>query len=225
MSSLLQRRAHLAEWKFAEAPTDAGVFEGYGSTFGNIDAGDDVMQRGCFAEAVQRRGARGIKLFYQHDPSEPIGVWEDVHEDDHGLYCRGRLLIDAVAKAREVYALMKAGALDGLSIGFRAISATRNAAGVRTVEKCDLREVSIVTFPMNEAAKIRSVKGEVPTEREFEQWLTQDAGFTRSQARQIISGGYKSLQRAMPGAGDGDASRGAIDWSAVSRGLDSLIHS
>ena len=166
MSSLMQRRAARAEFKFSDAPTEAGVFEGYGSTFGNVDQGDDIMLRGCFAGALATRGARGIKLLYQHDPSQPIGVWDELREDAHGLYCKGRLLVDDVPKAREVYALMKALVIEGLSIGYRVQSATRDANGVRTIEQCDIREVSVVTFPMNEAAKISSVKGQLPTERE-----------------------------------------------------------
>lgn len=204
MSSLIQRRA---------AQHDVAAI---------VDVAERRAVALEHAGALQGRGAKGIKLLYQHNSSEPVGLWEEMREDAHGLYCRGRLLVDDVARAREVHALMKAGVVDGLSIGYRVVSATRDANGVRSIEKCDLREVSIVTFPMNEAAKIGSVKGSLPTEREFEQWLMQDAGFTRSQARQVINGGFKSLQHATRDAGNAGASGEAIDWAAVSRGLEGL---
>ena len=223
MSTL--RRAVRAEFKFSEAPSDAGVFEGYASTFGVLDLGGDIVVKGAYAGTLRERGAKGVKLLFDHNPSQPIGVWDDLREDDTGLYGRGRLLLD-IEKGREVHALMKAGAIDGLSIGYRVVNASRDAkTGARMLEELDLREISVVTFPMNETSLIRSVKGDLPTEREFEQWLTQDAGFTRSQARQIITGGFKSLRDAKPGAGNEGASGGAIDWAAISAGLDGLTSS
>ncbi len=124
-------------------------------------------------------------MLFQHNPSEPIGVWDQLREDVRGLYARGRLMPE-VARAREVLALMRAGALDGLSIGFRAIKGRRDAkTGVRRLEKVDLWEISIVTFPLLPEARVAHVKARPfahrpPTEREFERWLTQDAGLSRS---------------------------------------------
>lgn len=204
---------------------EAGVFEGYGSTFDVLDQGGDIVVRGAYAKTLEHRGARGIKLLYEHNPSEPIGVWEDLREDDVGLYCRGRLLIEDLPKAREVHALMRAGAVDGLSIGYRVVDSARDTQqGARLLQEVDLREISVVTFPMNETSRIASVKGEIPTEREFERWLTQDAGFSRSQARTIITSGFKALPHAKPGAGTegGDASSRGIDWTALAAGLEGL---
>lgn len=176
-----------------------GGFEGYASLFGREDLGRDVVVRGAFAESLARRGARGVRMLFQHDPAQPIGVWDDLQEDAKGLYARGRLTAD-VAKAREVMALMKAGALDGLSIGFKVLKAKRDGrSGVRRLEKVDLWEISIVTFPMLPDARVASSKHRpfaagVPTARVFERWLTRDAGLTRSEARALMRDGLKGFQ-------------------------------
>ncbi|MBL8235387.1 MAG: HK97 family phage prohead protease, partial [Bryobacterales bacterium] len=101
-------------------------FEGYASLFGREDLSRDIVIPGAFKESLARRGPRGIRMLFQHDPAEPIGVWEQIEEDRKGLFARGRLMRD-VARAREVLSLMKAGALDGLSIGFKAEKARRDA--------------------------------------------------------------------------------------------------
>jgi uncharacterized protein len=220
VNNLHHKYAIRAEMKFTG---EAGVFEGYGSNFGVLDLGGDIVVPGAYAKTLTDRGAKGVKLLYQHQSDQPIGVWEELREDAVGLYCRGRLLVEDLSKAREVHALMKVGAIDGLSIGYQVVNAARDAAnGARLLEEIDLREISVVTFPMNEQSRISSVKGDLPTERDFERWLTQDAGFSRSQARQIINGGFKSLQQAKPGAGSEGASSGAIDWAAVGRELRGL---
>ena len=101
---------------------------------------------------------RSVKMLFQHNPSEPIGIWDTIKEDTRGLYVRGRLMPE-VARAREVLALMRAGALDGLSIGFRALKGRRDArTGVRRLEKVDLWEISVVTFPLLPGARVAHVK-------------------------------------------------------------------
>lgn len=205
-----------------KAVGDAGTFEGYGSTFGVIDLGGDIVVKGAYAKTLAERGPKGIKLLWAHDSSQPIGVWEELREDDVGLYCRGRIITE-IAKGQEVYTLMRAGVVDGLSIGYQVVNSARDAAnGARLLQEVDLREISVVTFPMNETSLISSVKGDLPTEREFERFLTQDAGFTRSQARTIITSGFKALQTAKPGAGD-EGAAGDFDWGAVASGLEGLI--
>jgi HK97 family phage prohead protease len=175
-----------------------GTFSGYASLFNEEDAGHDVVLPGAFRESLARRGLRGIKLLFQHKPEEPIGVWEQLEEDARGLFAKGRLMLD-VARAREVLALMRAGALDGLSIGFRTVTGRRDpASGVRRLARIDLWEISVVTFPMLAEARVAHVKARAfshrtPTEREFERWLTQDAGLSRSQARAVLRAGYKGL--------------------------------
>jgi uncharacterized protein len=135
-----------------------GAFEGYASLFGVVDLGRDRVTPGAFRECLARKPPHAVKLLWQHDPSHPLGVWEEINEDSRGLKVRGRLDL-SVAKAREVHALMRSGAVDGLSIGFRTERSRKEAAtGVRNLEKLDLWEVSIVTFPMLPGARVSAVK-------------------------------------------------------------------
>jgi Escherichia/Staphylococcus phage prohead protease len=137
-----------------------GTFAGYASLFNTEDMGRDIVLPGAFRDSLAKRGAAGIRLLYQHNPAEPIGVWESLKEDARGLYARGRLML-AVARAREVLALMRAGALDGLSIGFRAVTGNRDAkTGIRRLARIDLWEISIVTFPLLPEARVAHVKAD-----------------------------------------------------------------
>lgn len=179
--------------------TDAnGEFEGYASLFNREDLGHDVVMPGAFKQSLAARGADGIRMLFQHDPAEPIGVWEELREDGRGLYAKGRLLPD-VKRSREVLSLMRAGAVDGLSIGYRATRAQRDAkTGIRRITQIDLWEISIVTFPMLPEARVSTVKSRpfaagTPTPREFERWLMRDAGLSRSEARAIMGQGLKGL--------------------------------
>jgi len=135
-----------------------GVFSGYASLFGVEDMGRDVVLPGAFAASLKRRGPRGVRMLLQHDPAQPIGVWEDLREDARGLFVRGRLTLE-VARAREAHALMRAGALEGLSIGYRTIRARTDRSGARHLLEVDLWEVSVVTFPMLAGARVSQVKG------------------------------------------------------------------
>ena len=150
------------EVKFCQADLEAvdrrGVFEGYASVFNKMDLGRDVVLPGAFRASLQTRGAAGVRMLFQHNPNEPIGVWEKIYEDARGLYVRGRLMLE-VTKGREVLSLMRAGALDGLSIGFRAEQGVRSRrTGVRRLRQIDLWEVSVVTFPMLPEARVSQVK-------------------------------------------------------------------
>ncbi|MCC6946935.1 MAG: HK97 family phage prohead protease [Bradyrhizobiaceae bacterium] len=137
-----------------------GTFSGYASRFNVVDLGRDLVLPGAFAESLARRGPRGIKMLFQHDPAEPIGVWLEVREDAHGLFARGRILPE-VERGREVLALMRAGALDGLSIGFRTVEGRSDPkSGVRRLSRVDLWEISVVTFPMLPEARVSAVKSE-----------------------------------------------------------------
>jgi HK97 family phage prohead protease len=155
-------RGRARETKFARADLSEveadGSFCGYASLFGEADLNRDIVAPGAFLRSLARRGAAGIRMLFQHDPAAPIGVWEEVREDARGLFVRGRLMTE-VAKGREVLALMRAGAVDGLSIGFRTIRGRTDAkTGVRRLLEVDLWEVSVVTFPMLPAARITRVK-------------------------------------------------------------------
>ncbi len=150
------------EVKFAGAPLATvgvdGTFEGYGSLFGIADLGNDVVVSGAFRDSLAKRGPLGVKMLWSHDPSLPLGTWKIIKEDSKGLYVRGQLDL-SVSKAREIYALMKSGAVDGLSIGFKTQRSRRDArTGGRRLEKIDLWEVSIVTFPMLPQARVSAVK-------------------------------------------------------------------
>lgn len=136
----------------------AGQFEGYASLFNVPDLGKDLVEPGAFAASLARRGVRGIKLLWQHDPAEPIGQWLSLREDARGLFVQGRLSLD-VARAREILALLRDGAVDGLSIGFRTVKArTDPRTGYRRLSEIDLWEVSLVTFPLLPQARVSAVK-------------------------------------------------------------------
>ncbi len=162
LAERLKKRAIHREKKslafdFAEGSA-SGVFEGYASLFNIEDQARDVVAPGAFRASLRAKGVGGIKLLYQHFAYEPIGVWTDIEEDAHGLFVRGKLLPE-IARAREVLALMRAGALDGLSIGFEVKRAAQNrAAGTRILQEIDLWEISIVTFPLLREARVTRVK-------------------------------------------------------------------
>ena len=180
-----------------------GAFEGYASLFDREDLGRDVVLPGAFRRSLRERGSSGIKMLFQHDPNEPIGVWDSLREDRRGLYAAGHLMPD-VRRAREVRALMQAGAIDGLSIGFRTVKARKDArSGVRRLMEVDLWEISVVTFPMQPQARAKLIKNinktwpfaaRAPSERECERWLTRDAGLSRSEARALMRGGLAGLR-------------------------------
>lgn len=183
-----------------------GTFSGYATLFGEIDLGNDRVEKGAFLRSLKRRSTKGVRMLFQHDPSEPIGVWEELREDARGLFVRGRILA-ASKKGAEVLDLIRGGAIDGLSIGFRTKkSRTDRKSGIRSILEADLWEISIVTFPMLPQARVEQVKGQtlansLPSVREFERWLVEHARLSRSQARIVIKQGYAQL------AGTRDAAR------------------
>ncbi len=125
-----------------------GEFEGYASLFHVADGAGDIVAPGAFTQSLKRRPPPRVRMLYQHFAHEPIGVWDAIAEDSRGLHVRGRLALD-VGRARDVAELIRAGALDGLSIGFRTLRARRDAAaGTRTLLEIELWEISVVTFPL-----------------------------------------------------------------------------
>lgn len=162
-----------------------GTFEGYGSVFGNKDLGNDVIESGAFTKSLKRRKPQNVKLLYQHKSDMPIGVFDEIREDDHGLVVKGRLALKTQAGA-EAYELLKMGALDGLSIGFRVnpkeVSYDKRG-NKRIIKEVDLMEVSLVTFPMNPQATVRSVKGEEISIREWESGMRDAFSLSRSEAK------------------------------------------
>ena len=143
-----------------KAVSESGEFEGYASVFNKEDLAADVVLPGAFAESLKTRAADRVKMLRQHDTSEPIGIWTSLTEDPVGLKATGKLIL-GTAKGRETYELLKAGALDGLSIGFKTRRDRFDAKRrVRFLEEIDLREISLVTFPMMESALISAVKSD-----------------------------------------------------------------
>jgi uncharacterized protein len=186
---------HLSlEWK----ADDQGMIEGYGSVFDVVDQGGDIIAPGAFRSSLN--AGRKVKMLYQHDPSSVVGVWKTVEEDQKGLRVSGQMLTTVKAGA-EAYELVKAGAIDGLSIGYRTVkSMDRN--GRRVILQADLWEVSLVTFPMNEMARIDAVKAADMDRDEIERLLTLRAGLSRSVARKLLQAGYEGI-KDMRGAVDG----------------------
>jgi hypothetical protein len=135
------------------------VFEGYASLFNVPDSAGDVVMPGAFAASLARRGPQGIRMLFQHEPSQPVGTWLELRENARGLFVRGRLVAE-VQKAEELGRLLQESAIDGLSIGFRAVLATRDRlTRQRRLMKIDLWEISLVTFPMLEGARVTALAG------------------------------------------------------------------
>jgi len=179
-----------------------GTFSGYGSVFDVVDAQKERVLPGAFVESIAARKAKGRKfpVLWQHRTENPIGVYEHIEEDSKGLYVEGKLLTEEVGQAREAHALMKSGAVSGLSIGYwTRESSFDEKTGIRSLSRLDLEEISIVTLPSNDEARVDAIKmklahGGLPTIREFESIL-REAGFSKSQAAVIANRGIKALLR------------------------------
>lgn len=174
--------------------TEDGVIEGYGSVFGDLDSYYDIVAKGAFKRTLKEAKSAGRMpaMLWQHNSDQPIGVWTDMFEDDKGLVVKGQLA--DTQQGRDAHTLLKMGALSGLSIGYRTQKYKMdNESGIRTLQDVDLFEVSPVTFPALDSARISAVKSaeEIKTEREFEEFL-RDAGFSRTVAKAIVASGYKA---------------------------------
>lgn len=193
-----------------------GTIEGYASKFGIVDNGGDVVVKGAYVNSLAERARRGekVKMLWQHDPHQPIGVWEEAAEDDQGLYVKGRILTE-VAKGREANALMEAGAIDGLSIGYRTIRKEYKDTGERLLIEVDLWEVSVVTFPMLPEARAgvkfdgideiteKLVAGDRLTVRQFEV-LAKGLGLSNAQAERAARINLKGQGEPAEAANGGD---------------------
>lgn len=167
---------------------DEGVIEGYGAVFGNKDSYGDILMPGAFSNTL---GKRKVKMLWQHQMDEVIGVWDEISEDGNGLRIKGRLALNT-ARGREVYELIKMGAIDGLSIGYRTLKA-EDRDDARVLLDVELFEVSIVSMPANESATVTSIKN--ITTRDVERDL-REAGYSRSQAKAIALKGVSGLREA-----------------------------
>jgi HK97 family phage prohead protease len=160
-------------------PIDAeGRFAGYASRFGTLDEGGDVVLPGAFRRSLTRRGRGQVRMLFQHDPKEPIGLWDTIAEDHLGLWVEGRL-VGGVPRADALRRLIAARAIDGLSIGFRTVKALRSAtSGVRRLVEIDLWEISIVAFPMLDAARIAAASERPVSRDELRLKRSLDAAIT-----------------------------------------------
>ena len=182
-----------------------GTVEGYGAIFGNIDRGHDIVEAGAFADSLT--DGPKVKMLWQHNPDRPIGVWDEVAEDDKGLRVKGHILNDVEA-GREATVLLKAGAIDGLSIGYRTLEfreAKIDDRWVRVIEKAELWEVSLVTFPMNPEATIDAVKAASMSRKDMERHLLSNSTLSRSVVSALMADGFKGV-RALSNSGDEDYS-------------------
>lgn len=176
--------------------SEDGSFEGFGAFFNNVDFGDDVIIKGAFTESLTEKPIGEVRMLWQHKSDHIIGKFTEAVETDQGLFVKGKLFIDDIAKAKEAYKLLKEKAIGGMSIGYR-VAQRSFKEGVRVLEKLSLHEISLVTFPMNELAKVtnvKSIKECITTEREFEKHL-RDLGFSKKEALIISSKGFKSFLR------------------------------
>lgn len=185
-----------------KAVEETGEFSGYGSVFGVEDSYGDVVVQGAFAESLAEWGAKGRmpSLLWQHNMQEPIGVYTEMREDSEGLYVEGRLLVDDDPLAKRAHAHLKAGSISGLSIGYSLPGdgwRYDTDKDIFVLEKIDLWEVSLVTFPANDEARVDQVKhalsvGQLPTVRDVERCL-RDVGFSVKQAKAILAEGYQGI--------------------------------
>lgn len=212
-----------------KALSEAGEIEGYGAVFNNVDEVGDRIVPGAFSGTLDAHLKAGTMpmMLWNHDVQQPIGVWTDMVEDKRGLKVKGRFVTEA-AKGAEVYALVKAGAIRALSIGYRSISDAIEG-NVRLLKAIDLWEISPVSFPANQKARITAVKtaspleifarkvrdGVPPSTKEFEE-LLREAGFPKALATQVTSVGYAKAIRGEPEGKATDAALSALRDAARS---------
>lgn len=207
--------------------SEEGTFTGYGSVFNNVDSYGEKVMPGAFVASLNkhRREGTAVLMLWQHNPDEPLGVWEDLAEDSKGLWGKGRLLLE-IQRAREVHALMKNKGIGGLSIGYREVKTTPDGK-VRNLDELDLLEISPVSFPANRRARIEGVKSDRIDEfarrlrdgdplpvKEFEDIL-RDAGVPKSMATAIASHGYA---KAIRSESEGDQANDAAAFLKALRG-------
>lgn len=185
-----------------------GTIEGYGSVFGGTpDSYGDIVEKGAFAESLADHRSKGTMplMLWGHQASElPIGDWKEMAEDNRGLWMKGQIDLEDPVGAR-VHRALKRGSVKGLSIGYQALEREPDAKkqGIYHLKKVDLWEVSPVNFPAQRRAKITRVKSEdgvLPTLPEFEKFLRDVGGFSKSEATAICSKGFAQLLRGEPGS-------------------------
>ncbi len=177
----------LAEIKASD--DDSRTVEGFASVFNNVDSYNDIVLPGAFAKTIKKQ--KSLPMLWQHDPSQVIGMWDEMEERDRGLYVKGTIVDTAMGL--DAHKLAKAGAVKGMSIGYGAEKYEIDQdKGTRKLIEIKLYEVSLVTFPANEKAQVLRVKSMPQTIREFEDFL-REAGYSRDDATTIALRGFKAL--------------------------------
>ena len=210
----MQHKSLSIPFELKREPDADGYFEGYAAVFETVDQGMDVIQRGAFAKSLG--SGRKVKLLWQHDMGSVIGVLEELREDERGLYVKGRLLAD-VRKGAEALSLLRAGAIDGISIGYRVVQATKEGGGsVRRLLEVDLYEVSLVTMPMNELATVTDVKSvDWSNKREVEAGLRDVFGLTQGEAKAFMADGFAGLAAKRDVASDDPETEDGEDFAEI----------
>lgn len=174
-----------------ETKAQEGLFEGYGAVFGNIDQGGDIVMPGAFAASLKQHEARGTlpAMLWMHKQDAPIGRWLAMAEDSMGLHVKGQLNLSTAA-GREAYAHIKDGDVSGLSIGYAIPEGGSEflKSGVQRIKQASLFEVSVVTLPMNEEARIK-----INSKRELEDLLVKKLLLPKEAAKRLAHGGYPAL--------------------------------
>lgn len=199
----LERRIVSFDCRMDDA--DEGVFSGYGSVFGELDSYADEVVAGAFAKSLKQHVREGTwpEMLFSHMVTEPIGEWLDIHEDDRGLFAKGRLWIGQDGRPPDAYAVKSYRAMQrkrgkfGLSIGFQTRKSDDKVPGRRRLTEVALWEISPVAFPANGKSRVSAVKsdGTLPTAREFERFLRYECGFSEAQAKGFLSKGYQQVLR------------------------------
>jgi HK97 family phage prohead protease len=168
----------------AEGDEGTRAIEGYGSVFGPVECYRVFMEPGCFSESLRRRGNQPIPMLWQHNPSEPVGAWHSFEEDDRGLKLKGSLGTD-FDLGRQAASVIKSGGIGGLSVGFNVVNEEKRDDGYYHLTEVELMEISIVTWPANEAALIDNMQAQ-PLVRQTEHYL-HFMGLPRRLARRVAS--------------------------------------
>lgn len=173
---------------------DGPYFEGYGSVFGNVDLGGDIVAQGAFTRSLKAHDREGTTplLLWMHKVDQVAGRWLEMREDARGLFVRGELADTTLG--REVRTLLKMGAVKGLSIGYVVTDSDYNRDGNRVIKGADLVEVSVVSLPMNPAAQVTAAK--VDTIRDFEHVARDAFGLSRRDARRFATHAFPMYQKA-----------------------------
>lgn len=188
--------------------SEDGEFSGYASTFGNVDRGMDMVMAGAFRRTLKERKLNSIKMLRDHDTRKLVGKWLEMEEDEVGLRVRGKLFAageSAIQLAKETLTLLREGALDAMSIGYKTVkSAWDEQTGVRKLLDLDLWEVSLVTFPMNEMASVDAVKGDL-TITDVERIL-REGGAPGNFAKMVAIHGYPEAAKRLGARREGGKS-------------------